>query len=188
MEVEWRAWWRVFYHRISSGTLRVVLVHSHRIAVISAYMGLPANMETLEDLQDTRITNANLLLPMTLTLRTLAATTCSQIPTEWRFCSLQGTALDFIIFSADSHPCLQPSACLFELSPNTDFWDQLFSLCNESSLKEQFPQQVLSLMRCAISCFAPLHRKEEGYSWTFLNVQKKWGKIDNVPFIKISCG
>lgn len=133
--------------------------------MISGYMDLPANTETLEDLHKTRITNANLLLPVPLlTLRTPTATTCPQIPNEWKFCSLQGAALDFITFSADSRCCLQPSACLFQLSPNTDLWDQLFSLHVESSEEEQFPQRVLSLMCCAISCFAPLHRKEEGYS------------------------
>ena len=143
----------------------MVLVRSHRIAVILAHVGPPANMETLEDLQDTRVTNANLLLPVSLlTLRASTATTCPQIPTERRFCSLQDTALDFITFSADSCPCLQPSACLFQLYPNTDLWDQLFSLCKESSEKEQFPQQVSSLLCCAISCFALLHRKEEGYT------------------------
>lgn len=61
-------------------------------------------------LQETRIANVNLLLPVPLLLLgTPTASTCPEIPTEWRSYSLQGTALDFITFFirfVPADPCL----------------------------------------------------------------------------------
>lgn len=97
----------------------------------------PANME---DLQDTCITNANLLLPVPLfTLRTSTATSYPQNSTEWRSCSLQSTALDFATFPAHSIlACTSLPA--FSSCPNIDISDQLFSLHKETGEKERLPQ------------------------------------------------
>lgn len=131
----------MFRHEVSSGTQRTVLICPDGTAAISACVGPPANTGTLEDPQGTRTTNANLLLPVhLLILRTSTATTCPQIPTEWRFCSPQGAAWDFSTFSADPRPRPQPPACLSLPSPNTDLWDQLLSLREESSEKAQLPR------------------------------------------------
>lgn len=54
--------------------------------------------------------------------------------------------------------------------------------------KREFPQQVPSLMFCALSCLLALNRKEEGCAWTLSNMQKMWGKAGSVPIINMSGG